>query len=111
MSVVKIPTVLRPQVGGNKEVELAAHDLLQRLDRLEARLSREARQGSGAVYAAVGAREGNADRDMVRDLEKLGARLGRKRYPLLRAKVEVLEGSVELPAHTAPSSRAKSCPC
>jgi predicted alpha/beta superfamily hydrolase len=61
------------------------------LARLEAGLSRDARQGNGTVYAAVGAREGNADRGMVRDLEKLGARLGKKRYPLLRTKVEVLD--------------------
>lgn len=62
------------------------------LPKLEAGLPPEARQGSGVVYAAVGALEGNADRDMVRDLRKLGARLGPKRYPLLRTKVEVLDG-------------------
>ena len=34
MSVVKIPTVLRPQVGGNKEVELAGATVGEVVDAL-----------------------------------------------------------------------------
>ena len=34
MSVVKIPTVLRPQVGGNKEVELAGATVREVVDAL-----------------------------------------------------------------------------
>ncbi len=37
MSVVKIPTVLRPQVGGNKEVELAGATVGAVVDALTAR--------------------------------------------------------------------------
>ncbi len=36
MSVVKIPTVLRPQVGGNKEVELAGATVRAVVDALTA---------------------------------------------------------------------------
>lgn len=36
MSVVKIPTVLRPQVGGNKEVELAGATVGEVVDALTA---------------------------------------------------------------------------
>ena len=36
MSVVKIPTVLRPQVGGNKEVELAGATVGALVDALTA---------------------------------------------------------------------------
>lgn len=36
MSVVKIPTVLRPQVGGNKEVELAGTTVGEVVDALTA---------------------------------------------------------------------------
>ncbi len=36
MSVVKIPTVLRPQVGGNKEVELAGSTVGAVIDALTA---------------------------------------------------------------------------
>ena len=34
MSVVKIPTVLRPQVGGNKEVELSGGTVAELVDAL-----------------------------------------------------------------------------
>ncbi|HEY8437805.1 MAG TPA: ubiquitin-like small modifier protein 1 [Candidatus Limnocylindrales bacterium] len=34
MSVVKIPTVLRPQVGGNKEVELSGATVAELVDAL-----------------------------------------------------------------------------
>ena len=37
MSVVKIPTVLRPQVGGNKEVELAGSTVGEVVEALTAR--------------------------------------------------------------------------
>ena len=36
MSVVKIPTVLRPQVGGNKEVELSGATVADLVDALTA---------------------------------------------------------------------------
>ena len=36
MSVVRIPTVLRPQVGGNKEVELAGATVREVVDALTA---------------------------------------------------------------------------
>ena len=36
MSVVKIPTVLRPQVGGNKEVELSGSTVGEVVDALTA---------------------------------------------------------------------------
>ncbi|HUQ79400.1 MAG TPA: ubiquitin-like small modifier protein 1 [Patescibacteria group bacterium] len=36
MSVVKIPTVLRPQVGGNKEVELTGRTVGELVDALTA---------------------------------------------------------------------------
>ena len=36
MSVVKIPTVLRPQVGGNKEVELSGATVAELVDALTA---------------------------------------------------------------------------
>ena len=36
MSVVKIPTVLRPQVGGNKEIELAGATVGEVVDALTA---------------------------------------------------------------------------
>ena len=37
MSVVKIPTVLRPQVGGNKEVELGGSTVAELVDALTER--------------------------------------------------------------------------
>ena len=37
MSVVKIPTVLRPQVGGNKELELGGSTVAEVVDALTAR--------------------------------------------------------------------------
>ena len=37
MSVVKIPTVLRPQVGGNKEVEMAGSTVGEVVTELSAR--------------------------------------------------------------------------
>lgn len=59
--------------------------------RLEAALPAPRRAFAARVYAATGALEVNAERDMPEDLRRFAARLSRERYPNLELRAEILD--------------------
>ena len=57
----------------------------------ETLLTPEQRKRTARVYAATGALENNAERDMPADLRRFGARLTRERWPNLDVRSKILD--------------------